>query len=485
MKATRRYFFAMSAAAAAVATPAIRVRSARRGEPSASLRDAVAMRKALHSGEASSRELMELAIARMLAVDPQLNAVVTPSYDRAREIAELPETRARWFGGIPTAIKDTMPQKGLRFTHGSRGYRDRVAAETGPYVEAMELAGLVSIARVAMPEFGLSPTTEPLLGGPVRNPWSLDRSAGGSSGGSAAIVAAGVVPAACATDGAGSIRIPAAACGIVGLKPSGRQKPGVPGCLSRTVRDTAAWLASVAPTPATHDLLAVAEGRDVPRLRIGLQKLPPAGGLLGADVERVFEQSTQLLARFGHEMREAPRQFDGPAAVDAFMTLYERKALEEIIEFERDSRRSATPGDIEPLTFGFARRGARSDDDRLAAARATIESIGPSYRAQFDRCDVLMMPVLTRTAARIGEFGPDADYERVRQGLIDYATYTFLENAAGVPAISLPLGFGAGGLPVGIQFSAPAGREDLLIGLAARLETELRWPDLHPPVWAA
>jgi amidase len=448
---TRRRF--MEAAATLAATAPLGACASGSGRPAPA--DAVAMAEAVRTGRTTPQALVEAAIARLEKVNPRINAVAYPNYDRARAMAAAAPTGP--LAGVPTLIKDISPQRGLPYTSGSRAWRNRIAERSSPYLEAVERSGVISIGRSTTPEFGLTATTEPLLTGPTRNPWNLDHSAGGSSGGSGAAVAAGVVPVAHATDGGGSIRIPASVSGLVGLKPSRGRMAGAGGdrdvtavsvgnCVSRTVRDTAAWFAATEASgaEARFPAVGVVTGPSGRRLRIGMHLVRGDGSLPHGDVQNVFSDAGLLLQRLGHRVGDQPLAFDGARTADAFTTLW----------------------------------GAG-----VGAAIETLTAAANAYNAQFDAIDVYMTPVLAMPPVRIGELSPAAPYEQQQRLLNSYVAYTPLENVAGAPAIALPIGRSRDGLPIGIQFSAAPGGERMLIELAFELERELEWYRNLPPLW--
>ena len=457
--------------------------------------DAVGAASALDRERTTPAELVEAAIARLDQVNGLINAVAHPNYDRARLIANAVPGPAGPLAGIPTLIKDNIEQAGLPWTSGCRALKGRIGVADSPAAAAIARAGLVSIGRSNLPEFGLLPTTESLLTGPTRNPWRLDRSAGGSSGGSAAAVAAGVVAVAHGNDGGGSIRIPASCCGLVGLKPSrgrmigdtGRAVTdfGVQSCLSRTVRDTAAWFAAME-RPAGDALyppVGLVTGPSGAKLRIGLARAPATGHEPDAEVAAVFAATVHLLRKHGHRLVDAPPPYDGPAVAAAFETLWSAGAAGRVKVAADALKRPPTSRDVEPLTLSWAAAGAHYGADDIARAVAALQLLERQYAAQFDRYDVLLTPVLASTAVPIGTFDPTRSYADLAAPLARYVAYTPVENASGACAIALPMGAMRGGLPVGLQFTAPAGGERRLLELAYALEREVDWHHRHPPLW--
>lgn len=480
-------------AAALLATTAPLAGCAMRGGGPAPM-DAVAMADAVRTGKTTAAALVEAAIGRLEKANPQINAVAFPNFDRARAAAAA--NPAGPLGGVPTIIKDISPQAGLPFTQGVRAYKGRIADRTTPYFEAVERSGVVSIGRSTSPEFGLTATTEPLLTGASRNPWNLGHSTGGSSGGSGAAVAAGVVPVAHASDGGGSIRIPASVNGLVGLKPSRGRMAGsandkdvtavsVNNCVSRTVRDTAAWYAATEATGADARFapVGVVTGPSGRRLRIGMNLKRGDGSLPHPDVQNVFSNAQLLLQRLGHRVADQPLPFDGAKSADAFNILWGAGAARNIQEVAKYLGRAPGPDDLEPLTFGMAAVAQKAGPDGVRGAIATLTEVANRYNAQFDAIDIYMTPVLALPPVPIGFLATTQPYEVQAERLLSYVAYTPIENVAGAPSISLPMGTSRDGLPIGIQFATKPGGERTLIELAFELERELEWYRATPPLW--
>lgn len=464
-------------------------------KPSSGTQDAVATALAIRNKQTTALEQVELAIRRLEQVNPKIAAVAFPNYERARERARAGVSGS--LAGVPTLIKDNVAQKGLANTRGSQLFRDQIAERDAPIVEAMEQAGLISIGRSTLPELAESISTESRFTGLTRNPWNLDYTAGGSSGGSAAAVAAGVVAVAHANDRAGSVRHAAAPCGLVGLKPSrgrmtGEEKartvsePLVQGVVSRTVRDTAAWLAATE-THVSDALFAptgLVSSKTTRRLKIGMHPAkPPDGKLPSPAVQDVLMSSAALLRRLGHDVRDQPLAFDGPAAGVALLELWEGSVSRLLPMIEGQIGRSLTKDDLEPRRFQMAERGRVYSEDQLRAAAGVISDVAGRYVAQFETIDVYMTPVFSTEPVRIGVFDPMGAWDEQRQRLMDYACYCWIDNSAGTPAITLPLGWSPDGLPIGVQFAARPGGERVLLELAYQLESELMWADRHPSTW--
>lgn len=456
--------------------------------------DMVDMRDALASGRVTSPALVDQAIARAEAVNPQLNFIAWPTFDRAR--AQAGEARSGPLAGIPTLIKDMLPEKGVPASFGSAALRDFMPPADGPYACAIADAGLISIARSSMPELGLNAVTESPLLGPTRNPWNLDYTPGGSSGGGAAAVAAGVVPVAHASDGLGSIRHGAAPCGLVGLKPSRGRNAGeeafrsiadltVNGCVSRTVRDTAAWLeATQTRDPACLPPIPLVTSPVDHRLRIhAYSRVMRTGELPDASVQRVFGEAVALLDRLGHSVADAGLPFAGHAAMDLLGTITEGMFCRRLGMLSQAIGIEVKAEDLEHRSVTLIAAGEAVSEERYAAAWTAIEGVVAAYLDRLGQIDIWMTPTLSTEIPRIGVFGPDISWADQKDPLIDYAGYCWIDNFAGTPAISLPMGFSDNGLPVGIQFATRPGGEALLLALAYQIERAVEWHRHVPPIW--
>lgn len=457
--------------------------------------DMTSMREALAAGRTTSADLVDRAIARAEAVNPQLNFIATQNFERAREQAR--ESRAGSLAGVPTLIKDMILEKGLPANFGSATLRNYVAREDTPYARAIANAGLISIARSAMPEFGLNVVTESPLVGPTRNPWNLDYTPGGSSGGASAAVAAGVVPIAHGSDGLGSIRHGAAPCGLIGLKPSRGRNFGdealrsisdlnVNGCVSRTVRDTAAWLEATqtrAPNALFPPIPLVTAPLDR-KLRIhAYSTIMRTGKAPDASVSRVFAQTIDLLGTLGHRVSDASLPFDGPETIHLLHDITEGMFVRRLDALSQYIGTPIDPAGLEYRSGTLVAAGKKVDDERFGTAWAEMEKIAAAYLARLDEIDLWMTPTFSSEIVRIGVFGPDIAWMDQKDHLVDYAGYCWIDNVAGTPAISLPMGFSDNGLPVGVQFATRPGGEALLLALAYQLEAVVKWWRHTPPIW--
>ena len=470
--------------------------------------DATAQAELVRRGDATPKELVEAAIARIEATNPALNAVISTRFDRARDeasgdLADGP------FRGVPFVLKDlSCPMEGEPAYDGTRLGRelDARAPLDSFLVQRFRAAGLVVVGRSNTPEFGLVPTTEPDSFGPTRNPWDPARTAGGSSGGSAAAVAAGLVPFAHATDGGGSIRIPAACCGLVGLKPSrGRVSVGPAGselarflsvqfAVTRSVRDAAALL-DVASGPEVGDTVVAAPpaagsfraaiARPPDRLRIGLwTTMPGATTPVSAECVRATESAAGMLQELGHRVDIAhPDALDDPARLGFFGVIWCVNAAVAVGHWSKLVGRELTAGDVEPLTWELASRGRAVATPDYVLAVQGMQAWARRALAWWRDYDLLLTPTTGELPPVLGHFtdpdDPIAGY--LRAGT--FTPYTPVANQTGQPAISLPVGE-AGDLPVGVQLLADAGREDLLLAVGAQLEAVVPWTERMPTVHA-
>jgi amidase len=475
--------------------------------------DATGLASLVRAGEVTPLEIVEAAINRIETVDPQLNAVIHPRFERARDEAARLTDRQAPFVGVPFLVKDiTCHQAGEPFHEGMRFLRDRRwRAESDTHLAArFRAAGLITVGRTNAPELGLVPTTEPVAYGATRNPWDRSRSPGGSSGGSAAAVAAGLVPAAHANDGGGSIRIPASACGLVGLKPSrGRTSLGPAGSFSalvvcehvvcHTVRDCAGLLDAVAGPMPGDPWVAPPPVRpyreevtaDPGRLRIGVMTSAP-GQLAVVQPECVMaaEDTARLLESLGHDVELAhPPALDRPDWAAHFMSLWSAGVALALDGWSARTGERIGADDVEPLTWALAELARalptpallRSLDWLLQTTRLVAEWWEPIDGT--GGFDLLMTPTLAEPPVLLGTF--DSPPDNPLAGFMRAAAFTPFTppfNVTGQPAISLPLAWTADGLPLGVQFVAAHGREDVLLRLAAQLEQDNPWANRCPPI---
>lgn len=443
--------------------------------------DATGVAERIRSGEVSASEVLEAAIARVEAV-AELNAVTDRDLDRARARAEAAGRSAGPLAGVPTVIKENVSVAGMPTTMGSAAVPRTPAAADGGFVSQLLDLGVVPFARTTSPPFGWTATTERPGGDDTRNPWHTGYSSGGSSGGSAALVAAGAVPIAHGNDGGGSIRIPAAACGLVGLKPSRGRVLGDPehdhlpikvvvdGVLTRTVRDSARAMAGLETSHRNPRLqpIGLVEGPGARRLRIGVAEDSPVAPPTDADTRAAVRRAAELLASLGHGVCEYE-----PAVPAFFKRDFEDYWSFLALAIHRGGARLAgegfDPQRLDPLTLGLSARMTRRLP-RLPLILARLAAIGAGYERRFGEVDVVLTPVLTHTTPPIGHLAGDLPFDVHFARLTDYVGFTPLHNAAGAPAISLPLGRTADGRPVGVMLSARRGQERMLLELAYELE---------------
>lgn len=464
-------------------------------------RDATALAELVNTGEVSARELVDAAIARIEAGNHSINAVVTPMFDAARERADAPLPDGP-FRGVPFLLKDLGPTyAGVRFTAGSNFFGDFVPTENGEIVNRLEAAGLVIVGKTNTPEFGIVPTTESRRLGPCKNPWDLSRSTGGSSGGSAAAVAAGFVPMAHANDGGGSIRIPASCCGIFGLKPTRARTPVGPKlgdsmsglvcehAVTRTVRDSAALLDALdgpdpgGPYTAPAKVRPYREevGRDPGKLRVALWTQSIHGTPVAQDCIDAAESAAKLCEDLGHHVTVAGPTFDGFQLTQAFMTVWTSGVAMKIESQKELLGRSPTADELEPLTRHFEAIGREIRGHQYLLAVAHLQRVTRLVARFMEDYDVLLTPTLADLPLPLGTIGPEVDPGEASMRAAAYVPFTPIANITGQPAMSVPLHFTAAGLPVGAHFIGRAGDEATLFRLASQLEAARPWSQRRPP----
>ena len=461
--------------------------------------DAVELADHVRSGAVQASELAEAAIRVIEALNPHLNAVVDKRYDIGR--AASVERRAT-LAGVPFVIKDLgLSWAGVRAPFASRFLKDHVATSDSHVVSRMKAAGLAMLGVTNAPENGWSIATEPVLYGPALNPWEAGVTPGGSSGGSAAAVASGMVPLAESTDGAGSIRAPAACCGVVGLKPTRGRVSAAPFgdwwvggayglCNSRSVRDTAAYLDAVSgsvpgdpyPIPSPPEPFLRAMQRDPGRLRVGFTVTAP--GPVDAEVIAAVHQVAHLLQGAGHHVHEQDMGID----LLALWQTYTAMSVVEPANFwsytETLVGRPVTAQDVEPITWAILQQGRAV---RAVDHVARVESLRQSARQivqNLHALDIYITPTLTQPPRPKGHYNMGLTDLAAYNALWTDAIFLFPFNISGQPAMSLPLGQFANGLPLGIQIIARQGQEALLLSVARFLEQAMPWANRHPPVSA-
>ena len=466
--------------------------------------DATAQADLISTGDVSPIELVEAAIERAERYDNKLNALTYRWFDAARQLATSSDLPEGPFRGVPYLLKDLYAaEAGKPLSNGSKAYKEAnyISTEDSTLVARYKASGLISIGRGNSPEFGSVPVTEPDAWGPTRNPWDLSRTSGGSSGGSAAAVAAGIVPIGHASDGGGSIRIPASCCGLVGLKVSqGRismgplrdeSNLGVEHCVSRSVRDSARLLDAthgpgigdviIAPTPRRPFVEEV--GADPGRLRIGLLDFNPRGGEVHADCVDGVHKTAKLLESLGHHVEPGfPEILSDNEIGRAFSMLWSTNMGTAIRRFNEALGRELTTDDIEAMNWAQAEfaKGVNAVDYSLAQASSVkFRRAIQSWWSQ--GWDLLLTPTLSAPPLLIGSLpnNPEHPMTPLTTGGA-WVSFTSQFNISGQPAISLPLHRDANGLPIGMQLVAAYGREDVLIRVASQLEQAAPWAHLTP-----
>ena len=442
--------------------------------------DGIALAALVRSREVSRREVVEAALARAEQVDGALHAVQLLDRERALTATNRPQPGP--FSGVPTFVKDNTDVAGLPTNHGSEAFTAHPAKRDASFTRTLRELGLVPLGKSRLPEFGFNASTEFMTQEPVRNPWGTDFSAGASSGGSAALVAAGVVPLAHANDGGGSIRIPAAACGLVGLKPSrGRFAVSSPlerllpvsivgeGVVTRSVRDTAHFFASaehVGHHPAMQ-MVGLVEAPGTRRLRVGLVIDSSTGTATDPQTRKVVETTAALLEDLGHHIVEMPPPVDAQFAED--FALYWGLLGYLVSKLSARAFKGFDPTRLDALTVGLAGH-YRAHARDTAGALVRLRRSRVAYERALSGYDVVLSPVLAHTTPELGHLSPRVPFEELFPRLVDYVAFTPLNNATGSPAISLPRGATDDGLPIGVQLMAGHGNERTLLEVAYELE---------------
>jgi amidase len=446
----------------------------------------------VRQGSASSRELVELYLARIERIDPQLNSYRVVMAERALAEADQADSRrsggdSRPLLGVPVAIKDNVDVAG-ELTGNGTGCATKRATEDAELVRRLRAAGCVLIGKTNLPELAIMGTTEGPAFGVTRNPWDTDRTPGGSSGGSAAAVAAGLAAGAHATDGAGSIRIPAAACHLFGLKPQRGRVPLAPdeehwnglsvaGSVTRTVLDSAVFLDAVAgPGPAPggpppFDRSFADMARALPgRLKIAVSVRPPFVARVAPDSRRAIDQMAELLRTLGHDV-----EYVEPPITD-WLTEVLPRYLKGI---QQEAARTPNPGRLQRRTRGFARLGSLIPSAALDRAQRIEGQVADRYNRVLRDRDVLMTPVMAGKLPQAAQWEGVGALRTLAEMTMVYP-YCVIWNATGQPAAAVPAGFTSDGLPLSVQLIAPPQREDVLLSLAGQIEAETDWPRHRP-----
>lgn len=450
--------------------------------------DATAVAQAIQAKQFSATEATAAAIDRLQLVNPKLNALVAQRYKAATTEAEQP--RQGCFAGVPTLIKDNTNLPGLPTRHGSNATADIAASSYGAFAEQLLSTGAIALGKTALPEFGLTATTEFSQQAPCRNPWNLQHTTGGSSGGSAALVAAGAVPFAHANDGGGSIRIPAACCGLVGLKPSRDRMRNdamveklplnivADGIVSRSVRDTANFMHAAEqyyrnPALPTIGLIT---GPSKTRRRIAVYTQRPDGKDSHPECVAAVERTATLLAELGHQVTYISSPVDQQMA-DDFLLYWAMLAasLDHLGKYTLYS--SFNRQHLEPLTKQLSTH-FKKNLWRFPGALKRLKAFGQEYAAAYEPYDLMLSPTLASPPVPLGHLALDLDFATAKQRLLSYACFTGVQNTSGAPAITLPLARSSEGLPIGIQLASTIGQEASLLALAFELEAAAPWPQI-------
>ncbi|MGH2842927.1 MAG: amidase [Solirubrobacteraceae bacterium] len=455
----------------------------------------------VRAGEISAAELVGASLDRIDALEPQINAFTHVAHEQARaDAAAIAPGDPRPFAGVPIAIKDNRAVAGMPLSFCSDLFAGNVADHDTFFVARLRRAGFVIVGKTAMPEAGILPTCESRANGPTNNPWDLTRTPGGSSGGSAAALAAGMVPVAHGNDGGGSTRIPAACCGLVGLKPARARVSSGPdagqsflvadGVLTRTVAETAVLLdllagyelgdANWAPPP--RGSFEQAASGPPAALRVALTVAPALdGAVLDPACERAARDAALLLQSLGHQVEEIPAPWAGRDLLPDFSRAFGPQVATMVDAGRERLGRAPASQDVEPMTWLMYERALAQDTLTYLGAQARLERVAREIVVALAPYDVVVTPALAQRPLRTGEVhgrGPDPAGHFTRSG--HFTPYTAIVNVTGQPAISLPLYQGADGLPLAVQLIARPAREDLLLALAAQLERALPWAQRRP-----
>tara|TARA_R110002073_G_scaffold85978_15_gene204283 strand:- start:6371 stop:7843 length:1473 start_codon:yes stop_codon:yes gene_type:complete len=467
--------------------------------------DALGLAQLIRQNDVTPGELANLALQAIKRLNPELNGVIE-CFDDQLDVLSLPALQDKPFAGVPFLVKDLILHlEGRRSEMGSRLCQGIVAPHDTYLAERYIDAGLVPLGRTTTPEMGFCSTTESVVSGPTRNPWNPRLMAGGSSGGSAVMVAAGAVPVAHANDGGGSIRIPAACCGLVGLKPSRGRTPigpdaadglnglGIEHVVSRSLRDCAAVL-DVTEGPSSGDPYAIIRperpylselDRKCEPLRIGFTSKAWSGSHVDAEIVESTKRAALMCADMGHHVEEASPTFDYSSFRDATVTFWCANIAQWITQISEMTGRPITNDYLEATTLASHQYGLDLKATDMVSAFATMNMISRDVARFFGKFDVLITPTTALLPQEIGTYNandPGLDAFGWTDHIFSIAPFTALFNLTGQPAITLPLGMSASGLPIGTQFVGRTGREDVLFRLSAELERAMPWAARHPKI---
>ncbi len=486
--------------------------------------DGLGLAELIHNKQISAREAVVAALARIAALNPKLNAVVTSLTEAALAAAEKPLGTGP-FAGVPFLLKDlNTPLAGVPMSNGSRYFQGFRPGQDSELVTRYKAAGTIILGKTNTPEFGLVPFTEPVANGPTRNPWNVEHTPGGSSGGAGAAVASRMVPLAHGNDGGGSLRIPASCCGVFSLKPTRARNPlgpemgehwhgaTVDHVISRSVRDSAAMLdatqgidvgAPYAAIPPSRPYLAEV-GTPPGRLRIAFSTVPPIPAPVHPDCIAAAEDAARLCQSLGHHVEEARPEIDPEILVPAFLLVVAAETEAELMASVKRVGRPPKADDFEVPTRLLGLIGRQYSAPRLATAVRDLHRIARDVGRFFQTYDVMLTPTLGTPPVAIGALQPKGfeaamqklivsfnagfliralgGIDKLSQRVFDFVPFTPLFNITGQPAMSVPLYWNAVNLPIGVQFAGRFGDEATLFRLAAELETARPWADRQPPV---
>ncbi|WP_309649486.1 amidase [Nocardioides sp.] len=447
--------------------------------------DAVGLVEALHAGEVSVPQVVEAAISRVERVDPDLNAIAYRAFERAR--LEAKDPRAGFFSGVPTLIKDNVAVEGMPTQEGTDSYVGRPQPRDGDFARMYRATGLVLLGKTQLSEYGFSGAAEHPRLGSVRSPWSTDHVAGASSAGSAALVAAGAVPIAHANDGGGSIRIPAAVNGLVGLKPTrnrtaqDKMMRDMPirivsdGVVTRSVRDTAAFFRESEKVYRALEMPPIGDIRRPGRRRLRVALNTAGMGVAASpEVAALTEQVAASLEALGHRVEPVEALMVPDSFREDFLLYWSMLAMFLVRTGRRRHGRSWAPQNLDNLTLGLDRH-CRRNLHRLPGTIRRLKATQQLSAAFHQHHDVVLTPTLATRTPEVGHLDPTRDYDTIMDRLMAWVAFTPLQNVTGDPAISLPLATTAEGLPQGMMFGAGAGREATLLELAYELEEAFPW----------
>ncbi len=456
--------------------------------------DAVGLSELLRTGKISPLELTRAAIARAKAAEPHIHAIQEKAFDLAIIQAKSQQDQIKkkaadsypTFAGIPFFVKDNTDVLGMKTTQGSHAFTPKIATQNSGLTQLFMDQGFNILGKSTLPEFGLNASTEFVGQQATLNPWNLAYSSGASSGGSAALVAAGVVPIAHANDGGGSIRIPAACCGLVGLKPSRGRLMSPPqaaifpiniiseGVVTRSVRDTAHFYASAGQYYQNKKLsaLGLIEHPNSRRLRIGIL-FDSIRSKTDTETRNTLSSTAKLLESLGHHVTEIPMPVAATFTDDflqywAMLSFLVSKLGRVAFNKDFESKK------LEPLTLGLMQH-FKKNFIQTPKAISRLKQSARDYEKAFDQFDVIMTPVLAHTTPKIGYIGPEVPFDTLLERLLDYVSFTPIQNITGTPAISLPMGTSQAGLPIGIHFCGKYDDEHTLLELAYELELAKPW----------